>query len=113
MRMIEKHLHIHQHIPVLNLDGINVNPGLGIAFQAAGGRVILPTVPWADDFAVLDISLAERAAHVQAYVIDSRAGAVHISHADSLAADLEFLGLAGGGEICLNRNLCVCHFICA
>ena len=104
-------LYIHQHIPVLNLDGINVNPGLGIAFQASRSRVIFPSVPGADHFAVFDISLPERAAHVQANVVDGGAGAVDIGHTDGLSRNFEFLGLAGRGEVRLNRNFCVCHVV--
>ena len=102
-------LHLDQHIPIFNFDGINGQLGLRITFERAGRRVVLPTVPGTYDLTAFDVTLPQRAAHVQADVFYGTTSSVDIRDADCCPIDFKFLGFARCRQFRLSREFCVGH----
>ena len=91
--------HFYHHVAVLNFDRIDGEFRLRVIFQLPGFRIVLPAMPWANELVAFDVALAERPAHVQAYIVHSSDGAADIGDADRLAFNLEFFGFAFGGKL--------------
>src|SRR5438309_726719 len=96
---------LNHHIPVLDLDRINGDPGVGIVGGLAGLRVVLPAVPGTDKLVAFDNSLAQGAAAMQADIVHRRDGAVHVSDADHSFANSEFFGFTFRREVGLSGEL--------
>lgn len=95
-------LNFHQYVAILNLDRIHSDLCVRIVRGLARLRIVLPSVPRTYDFAVLDRSLAQRAALMQADVVDRGVSAVHIGDADFFVAASEFLGFVDGRKFGLS-----------
>src|SRR5579872_138728 len=97
-------LNFHQNIPAFNLHWIDLNLGASVVRGLARRRIPLPAVPRADDFALLDHSLPQRAATVQVDVIHRADRAVHVGDADGLRAARKFLRGIDSGQFRFSRE---------
>jgi hypothetical protein len=96
---ISDDLNFDEDVAAFDFQRIDGDLGGGIVRRFAGLRVPDPGVPGADDFAILDHALPERAAAVQADVIHCTQRAVYVGHADRMVAAGEFFGFVGAGEV--------------
>lgn len=103
-------LNLDHHSAVFDLDWINSNPGIWIVNGLSGFGVILPAMPRADKFVTFDHSLPKRPTAVQADIVHSGDGAVHVGNADDSIADGEFLGFSFGREFGFGGQFGERHF---
>ena len=91
--------YVYENIVAADFDLIAVNADTRIHRQLAVGDVILPTVPRAGNNLAVHLTGAERAATVQAGVIDGVEGSVNIGEGDGFAFHGEFPDVAGGNFV--------------
>ena len=86
---------VHKHVVSANLDRVAVHAYSRALHHFAGGNVVLPGVPWTGDYGAFQLTLAERAALVGAYAIDSMELTGDIGDRDGLSGDLKFIDFPG------------------
>jgi hypothetical protein len=82
---------VYEHIVTPNFDRIAGGGHCGIGQELAVGNVKLPSVPGASHHLTIQVAFAQRAALMQAYVVDCKEFACHIGEGDAFFADLKFL----------------------
>jgi len=98
-------LNFDHHVAVFDLDWIDGKFEVRIAPDLSSLRIILPTVPWANNFAAFDHTFAEWAAEVQADVVQRGNCAVHVCDTNHFVSAGEFFDLVCRGEIGLGSEL--------
>src|SRR5947209_3190395 len=104
----------NQYIPVFNLQGVNRDFCTGTVSGFTRRGIPSPGVPRAHDLAVLDRSLAERPAAMQADIVHRAVSPVYVGDANFPVAARELFGFIRPGKIGFDRYLGeVRHCLCS
>src|SRR5581483_12168473 len=93
---------LDEDVAVFDFQRIDSELYIPIMCGLPGFRIPGPRMPRADDLAIFDHALSERAAAVQACVVHGREGAIDVGNADFFIAALKFLSFIRGGQFGLS-----------
>ena len=96
--------YIYEDILATNFDSVTVDSHGRISGQLAVGHIVFPAVPRTYDDLAFHFAFAQRAAPVQAYVIDCKELTFDVGYCDVFAVQLEFANRAGRDFVFLSLS---------
>src|SRR5262249_27621058 len=98
---MSEELDVYVDFAVLNFDWISLQFLIGMLYSRSCLRIILPSVPRADDLAIFNHALSEGAALVKAFVVHRGDLSPGVHHANHFSIAGKVACFVGGGKMCL------------